>query len=56
MDNTIKQHRLGESLAYHILPDVAIIAGCVLITFFICGAGLPSAIGISLAMVFAVFR
>jgi membrane protease YdiL (CAAX protease family) len=50
MDNTIKQHSLGESLAYHLLPGVAILAGYVLITPFIHRAGLPSAIGISLAV------
>ncbi len=51
---SIKQHSLGESLAYHLLPGVAIIAGYVLITPFIRRAGLPSAIGISLAVLFVL--
>lgn len=50
MENTIKQHSLGESIAYHLLPGVAILAGYMLITPFIRQAGLPSAIGISLAV------
>jgi membrane protease YdiL (CAAX protease family) len=44
------QHNLGETIAYHLLPGVAILAGYVLITPFIRKAGLPSAIGISLAV------
>ena len=54
MNTDIRQHSLGESLAYHLLPGVAIIAGYVLITPFIRRAGLPSAIGISLAVLFVL--
>jgi membrane protease YdiL (CAAX protease family) len=46
----IPQHSLGETIVYHLLPGVAILAGYVLITPFIRAAGLPSAIGISLAV------
>ena len=50
----IQQHSLGKSIAYHLLPGVVILAGYVLITPFIRKAGLPSAIGISLAVLFVL--
>ena len=53
-ETSIKQHSLGESIAYHLLPGVAILAGYVIITPFIRRAGLPSAIGISLAVLFVL--
>jgi uncharacterized protein len=55
MKNTdFSQHTLGETIAYHLLPGIAILAGYVLITPFIRDAGLPSAIGISLAVLFVL--
>lgn len=48
------QHSLGETIAYHLLPGVAILASFVLITPFIRDAGLPSAIGISLVVLFVL--
>jgi membrane protease YdiL (CAAX protease family) len=51
MNNTdTPQHSLGETITYHLLPGVAILVGYVLITPFVRAAGLPSAIGISLAV------
>jgi len=50
----IQQHSLGKSIAYHLLPGVAILAGYMLITPFIRRAGLPSAIGITLAVLFVL--
>ena len=51
MNNTdTPQHSLGETIAYHLLPGVAILAGYVLITPLLRNAGLPSALGISLAV------
>lgn len=47
-ENTISQHSLAETIAYHLLPGVVILAGYVLITPFLRNAGLPSAMGISL--------
>lgn len=44
------QHRLGTTIAYHLLPGVVILVGYVLITPFLRAAGWPSAIGISLAV------
>ncbi|MBN1921244.1 MAG: CPBP family intramembrane metalloprotease [Anaerolineae bacterium] len=55
MDETcISQHSLGTTIAYHLLPGVVILAGYVLITPFIRRVGLPSAIGISLAVLFVL--
>ena len=54
MNTDLRQHSLGESIAYHLLPGVAILAGYVLITPFLRKAGLPSAIGISLAVLFVL--
>lgn len=53
-DKSIPQHSLGATIAYHLLPGVAIVAGYTLITPFIRRAGLPSAIGISLAVLFVL--
>ena len=38
----LPQHSLGETISYHLLPGVAILAGYVLITPFLRRAGLPS--------------
>ena len=50
----LQQHSLGQSIVYHLLPGVVIVAGYALITPFIRRAGLPSAIGISLAVLFVL--
>ena len=47
-EKNISQHSLAETIAYHLLPGVVILAGYVLITPFLRNAGLPSAMGISL--------
>lgn len=47
-EKNISQHSLTETIAYHLLPGVVILAGYVLITPFLRNAGLPSAMGISL--------
>ena len=47
-ENNISQHSLAETIAYHLLPGVVILAGYVLVTPFLRNAGLPSAMGISL--------
>ncbi len=49
-EKQVSQHSLGLTIAYHLLPGVAIVAGYALITPFLRNAGLPSAIGISLAV------
>lgn len=49
-ENNIPQHSLAETIAYHLLPGVVILAGYVLITPFLRNAGLPSAMGISLVV------
>ena len=46
----LSQHNLGVTTAYHLLPGMAIVIGYVLITPFVRRLGLPSAIGISLAV------
>ncbi len=38
----LSQHSLGETISYHLLPGVAILAGYVLTTPFLRRAGLPS--------------
>jgi len=38
----IKQHRIGETIAYHLLPGIVIVAAYVLITPFLRSLGLPS--------------
>lgn len=53
-ETSIKQHSIGETIAYHLLPGVAILAGYVLITPLLRNAGLPSALGISLAVLFVL--
>ena len=47
-------HSLGETISYHLLPGVAILAGYVLITPFVRSAGFPSAVGISLVVLFVL--
>jgi membrane protease YdiL (CAAX protease family) len=49
-EKQVSQHSLGLTIAYHLLPGVVIVAGYALITPFLRNAGLPSAIGISLAV------
>jgi uncharacterized protein len=49
-ENRIAQHSLGESIAYHLLPGVAIVAGYIFIAPLMRNRGLPSAMGISLAV------
>lgn len=49
-EKQVSQHSLGLTIAYHLLPGVAIVVGYALITPFLRNAGLPSAIGISLAV------
>ena len=53
-NNRILQHSLGTTIAYHLLPGVAILVGYVLITPFLRNAGFPSAIGISLVVLFVL--
>jgi uncharacterized protein len=49
-EKQVSQHSLSLTIAYHLLPGVVIVAGYALITPFLRKAGLPSAIGISLAV------
>ncbi len=48
-ENNIPQHTLATSIAYHLLPGVAILAFDILITPILVNAGWPSATGIWLA-------
>jgi hypothetical protein len=49
-EKQVSQHSLVLTITYHLLPGVVIVAGYALITPFLRNAGLPSAIGISLAV------
>jgi len=49
-ENNISQHSLAETIVYHLLPGVVILAGYILITPFVRNAGLPSAMSISLVV------
>jgi membrane protease YdiL (CAAX protease family) len=44
--NLPKQHKPGETIAYHLLPGVAILAAYLLVTPFLRGLGLPSAMSL----------
>lgn len=46
----LPRHSLSETISYHLLPGVGILAGYVLITPFVRNAGLPSAMSISLVV------
>lgn len=50
----LPRHSLSETISYHLLPGVGILAGYVLITPFVCNAGFPSASGISLVVLFVL--
>ena len=51
---SVPQHSILKTVAYHLLPGVVILAGYVLLTPILRKAGLPSAIGISLAVLFGL--
>ena len=53
-EKQLPQHSFGETISYHLLPGVAILAGYVLITPFVRSAGFPSAVGISLVVLFVL--
>jgi hypothetical protein len=42
-ENHISQHSPGETVTYHLLPGVVIIAGYILVAPFVRNAGLPLA-------------
>jgi uncharacterized protein len=50
----LPRHSLSETISYHLLPGVGILAGYVLITPFVRSAGFPSAFGISLVVLFVL--
>lgn len=50
----LSQHNFGETIAYHLLPGLAIITGYALITPYLRKMGLPSAMGISLVVLFVL--
>jgi len=51
---SVAQHGFFKTIAYHLLPGVVILAGYVLLAPVLRKAGLPSAIGISLAVLFGL--
>lgn len=48
-DNKLSQHRFGTTLAYHLLPGIAILGGFLLIAPLVKQSGWPSAVGLWLA-------
>jgi membrane protease YdiL (CAAX protease family) len=48
------QHKIGETVAFHLLPGIVIVAAYLLITPFLRGLGLPSAMSLWLICLFVL--